>query len=536
MQPNTLLELQNLQISFKNADKQWVKSLKGVDLQVHKSEVLGIIGESGSGKSITFLTLLRLLPANSLVEGKILFSPNQQEPMDLLTIDIASIRKLALKHIAYIFQDPLAALNPSLKIGKQLMEAVLDESDKTNRKKKCLEILEEVMPNMAERAFESYPHQLSGGQRQRVMIAMALLNKPDLLIADEPTTALDPEVQVNILNLLTNLVRKNNSSLVLISHDIRSVADYCDRIAVFYQGNLVEIGKTSDIVNNPKEAYTKALLNCRPNSKNLGYFLPTIKDFMENEFPKTEHFSEITVGEENLLEGTNISRVYNKTFKALEPLSFHIKKGECVGIIGQSGSGKSTLAKILVKLEKSDTGHLLLNSDIKQSHVQMVFQDPFSSLNPAIRIGEAIEEVLKIHQPHLSSKDRNQKAKELLEETGIDGNLMDKKPASFSGGQRQRICIARALAAQPEILVCDEAVSALDISVQAQVINLLKKLQIEKGLSLVFITHDMNVARHICNRILVLKDGQLVEEANTNELFEHPKHPYSQKLISYYQE
>ncbi len=511
-----------------------IEAVKGIDLEVNSAEILGIIGESGSGKSVTFLSLMKLLSNTAKVEGHAFFTAQGKDEIDLYALAPKERRKLALQNIAYIFQDALAALNPSLKIGKQMRECVLEQINTKHKDAKCLQMLEEVMPGLSARAFNSYPHQLSGGQRQRVMIAMALLNKPDLLIADEPTTALDPEVQDNILNLLLQMVRKFGTTLILISHDIQSVAGFCDRIAVFYQGALVETGKTEQIVKTPQHPYTKALLSCRPNSRNEGYFLSTISDFMQEQTPQSEKFATLKIGESNLMVAKEVSKIYDKKFKALEPLTFSIKKGECVGVIGQSGSGKSTLAKILVRLESANTGELLYSDNINQSKIQMVFQDPFASLNPAISVGSAIDEVLQIHQPSLSKLKRKEKIAALLKETGVDSTMANKKPQAFSGGQRQRICIARALATEPEILVCDEAVSALDVSVQAQVLNLLKKLQFDRGLSLVFITHDMNVAKHICNRILVLKDGKLVEEGNTSELFNNPQNDYTKKILSYY--
>ncbi|MCO6494972.1 MAG: ABC transporter ATP-binding protein [Bacteroidetes bacterium] len=530
-----LLDLQKLKISFKSPFGKTIEAVRGIDLSIQRGEVLGIIGESGSGKSVTFLSLMKLLSPNATVEGKAFFNFKDNFSSDLFALKPQELRKLALRNIAYIFQDPLAALNPSLRIGKQMTECILEKINSEQKKIKCLQILEDVMPGLSERAYNSFPHQLSGGQRQRVMIAMAMLNKPDLLIADEPTTALDPEVQDNILNLLLQMVRKYGTTLILISHDIRSVADFCDRIAVFYQGKMVELGTKNDIVSKPHEPYTKALLSCRPNQSNQGFYLSTIKDFMQNEVPAPQKFPDLHISENSLLDAIDVSQVYNKKFKALEPVTLRIKKGECIGIIGESGSGKSTFAKILVHLEKPNSGTLVYADTLTPSKVQMVFQDPFASLNPAIPVGDAIDEILKIHQPQLNKRERQNRIFALLKETGVDESLSNKKPAAFSGGQRQRICIARALAAEPEILVCDEAVSALDISVQAQVLNLLKRLQFERGLSLVFITHDMNVAKHICNRILILKNGQLVEQGETAELFENPQNSYTKKILSYYQ-
>lgn len=534
MKTSPLLTLNNLNISFLNTDNQETKALHGANLTIHKQQVLGIIGESGSGKSITFLSLMRLLPRHAIVKGEALFHHKNDQIQDLFKLTNARLRQYALNHISYIFQDPLSALNPALRIGKQMLECIQIKQTKQAKKATCIQMLQEVMPGMEERAYNSYPHQLSGGQRQRVMIAMALLNKPDLIIADEPTTALDPEVQVAILKLLVSMVKKYDCSLVLISHDIQSIADFCDQIAVFYKGQIVEYNNSKSIVEKPQNPYTKALINCRPQSQNEGFFLPTIQDFMGHKEYHKSPMPSIAISEEQLLQAENISQTYPPNFEALKPMNFNLNKGECIGIIGQSGSGKSTLAKLLVQLEHPVTGNLALHQNLAKTQIQMVFQDPYSSLNPALRIGDAITEVIAIHHPKLDRNERILLAKKLLEETGIDPSFMHKKPASFSGGQRQRICIARALAANPEVLVCDEAVAALDISVQAQVINLLKKLQFSRGLSIVFITHDMQIAKHMCNRILVLYDGNLVEEGETTAIFQNPTHPYSKKLIAHY--
>lgn len=534
MKTSPILTLNDVNISFLNADNQSYKALHGASLVVNKGQVLGIIGESGSGKSITFLSLMRLLPKYAQVEGIALFHHKNKHEVNLFALSDSALRKYALNHISYIFQDPLSALNPALRIGKQMLECIQNKETKQSKKATCIQMLQEVMPGMEDRAFNAYPHQLSGGQRQRVMIAMALLNKPDLIIADEPTTALDPEVQVAILKLLVSMVKKYDCSLVLISHDIQSIADFCDQIAVFYKGQIVEYNNSKSIVEHPQNPYTKALINCRPQSQNEGFFLPTIQDFMgQKEYHKSP-MPPIAISEEQLMQADNISQIYPPNFEALKPMNFHLNKGECIGIIGQSGSGKSTLAKLLVQLEHPVTGNLALNQNLAKTQIQMVFQDPYSSLNPALRIGDAITEVIAIHHPNLNRNERVLLAEKLLEETGIDPTFMHKKPASFSGGQRQRICIARALAANPEVLVCDEAVAALDISVQAQVINLLKKLQFSRGLSIVFITHDMQIAKHMCNRILVLYDGNLVEEGETNAIFQKPTHPYAKKLIAHY--
>jgi peptide/nickel transport system ATP-binding protein len=529
-----LLRLHNLSIGFTTPLHPIRVATHGINLSLERGEILGIIGESGSGKSVTFLSLMGLLPKSANKEGAAFYSPDGVNELDLFSLKPRPLRKLALKEIAYIFQDPLAALNPSLKIGTQMNECVLSKQNAQKTKEIILHALEEVLPGAAERIYQSWPHSLSGGQRQRVMIAMAMLNQPKLLIADEPTTALDPQVQKNILDLLAQKVKQNKSTCVLVSHDIQSIAPYCHRIAVFYKGQIVEVAPTERLLNNPSSPYTKALLNCRPKSENKGFFLPTVEDYLKTPAPVFHPYPPHTYTNEVLLEAKNVSKTYQNKFQALTSVNINLKKGECVGIIGESGSGKSSLAKLIVDLESPNMGSIEKAKTLNKASIQMVFQDPYASLNPSISIGKALEEVVSLYSPTLNPVERKKWTLSLLAETGITGDVLHKKPAAFSGGQRQRIAIARALAAKPEVLVCDEAVSALDISVQAQVLNLLKKLQIEKNLSLLFITHDMQIARHICNRIIVLKNGEIIEEGETESLFNSPKEAYTKELVAHY--
>jgi peptide/nickel transport system ATP-binding protein len=526
-----LLAFENYSIRFGD-----LTALTGLNLEVRQGEILGIIGESGSGKSVTFLSLLRLLPAHAKISGRVVFNSNSGE-QDLTLLRRSEIRKLALRKIAYIFQDALAALNPVMKIKAQMEECIGTKMVFSEKHKLMNDWIEKLIPNQGERILNAYPHQLSGGQRQRVMIAMAMMANPQLIVADEPTTALDPLVQKAILDHLHQLVKDKHKTMVLISHDLKAIAQYCDRIAVFYQGALVELGITSELIANPKEAYTKALLNCKPTAKYRGFKLPTVKDFVDKKTFTPVPFPLQPASNELLIKGTAIDKTYSGNFQALNKVDVRLHKGECLCIIGESGSGKSTLARIIVELEKpDDRASIVKTEEAHKPGIQMVFQDPFASLNPAIRVDEAVEEVFQVYAPEMSKAERRKATEELLLEVGLDPSTCHKKPASFSGGQRQRIGIARALAANPSVLVCDEAVSALDISIQAQILNLLQKLRVNRNLSLIFITHDMNVTRYLADRVLVLQNGKLLEEGETEELFQNPHNAYAKELLSYYVE
>lgn len=531
--PPTILSIQSLNISFPSRDRPNVHAVKNVSMDVTKGQIHGIIGESGSGKSVTFLSLMGLLPQHTLVSGKILFTgKSTTECTDILQMDARKRRQLALTDIAYVFQDPLSALNPSLTIGRQLLECLTIKNIKKNAQHIAMNMLHHVLPDIGEQVFDRYPHELSGGQRQRVLIAMAMIHQPSLLIADEPTTALDPIVRKDILLLLKNLVKEHQSSMVLISHDIQSIAHFCDTISVFYQGALIESNTSASLLQNPQQAYTKALLHCKPSLKQMGYYLPTIRSFTANQPQSPTPLPPITPFKDILLQTDGVIKKYGQTI-ALQPTDIALHKGSCLGIIGESGSGKSTLAKIMVNLEHADAGNVIRHPDTKPYDIQLVFQDPYSSLNPSLKIGDAIAEIIRIHHPHLTSIVIKKQVVDLLTETGLHPADYDKKPSAFSGGQRQRICIARALAANPQILVCDEAVSALDISVQAQILNLLKKLQADRNLTLVFITHDMMIARYMCDDIMVMYQGKTIEKGPVSVVFNQPQHPYTQRLISH---
>lgn len=531
MQSIPILEYQNFNISFKNKGKKLTHAIRNLNLEIHSNSITGIIGESGSGKSITFLSLMRLLPSYAMLEGSILWGQNK---LDLLSLSDKELRKMALTEIAYVFQDPLSALNPSFKIKNQLLECIKEKTSTKDKLKQIKIILEELIPENVERILDSYPHQLSGGQRQRVMIAMALINKPQLIVADEPTTALDPSVQHTVLNLLKEQTKKLMSSMVLISHDIKAVADYCDFIAVFYNGEMVEYGTANQILNFPKHLYTQALIQCRPSTKNLGYWLPKVSDFLNHKTTKVlEKITNSPKIEGELVELNRVSKKYKSNFVALNNLNITVYKGECLGVIGESGSGKSTLAKILAGLEISDSGSIQKAKELSARGIQMIFQDPYSSLNPSLSAFDSVFEIVSLYFSNLSNSQKQEKTIEILETCGINSEFVNQKPAQFSGGQRQRVSIARALASNPQLLICDEAVSALDISVQAQILNLLKQLQLEFSLTILFITHDMVVARYLCDRIAVLRNGNLIEVNSTNNIFNTPKNDYTKELITH---
>jgi len=531
VQSSPILEYQNFNISFKNKEEKTTHALSNLNLEIYSNSITGIIGESGSGKSITFLSLLKLLPSYAMLQGSILWG---QHKLDLLSLSDKGLRKMALTEIAYVFQDPLSALNPSLKIKIQLLECLKEKTSRKEKLEQIKQLIQELIPGNVERVLNSYPHQLSGGQRQRVMIAMALINKPQLIIADEPTTALDPSIQHTVLDLLKQQTKKLASSMVLISHDIKAIAEFCDFIAVFYKGQMVEYGTANQILNFPKHPYTQALIQCRPSTRNLGYWLPKVSDFLNHKTAQVlEKITKSPKIEGELVELNQVSKKYKPNFVALNNLNITVYKGECLGIIGESGSGKSTLAKILSGLEISDSGNIQKAKELSARGIQMIFQDPYSSLNPSLSAFDCVFEIVSQYFSKLSKTQKQEKTIEILETCGINCEMVNYKPSQFSGGQRQRVSIARALASNPQLLICDEAVSALDISVQAQILNLLKKLQLEFSLTILFITHDMVVARYLCDRIAVLKNGNLLEINTTNNIFNTPENNYTKELITH---
>ncbi len=542
-----------LSVSNFSANAQEKKLVNSISFDVYAGSITGIVGESGSGKSVTCMGLTKLLPKNIVIDGQVSFKNSAGNVCNLLRCDVKTLRALRGQEISYIFQEPMTALNPVHTCGYQVEEAIAAHQNlsKKERKQKVLALFSEVKLPDVERIYHSFPHQISGGQRQRVMISMALANDPRLLIADEPTTALDASVQKSIIDLLVNMVKKREMALLFISHDLNCLKSIADSILVMYKGNLVEQGSADEIFNHPKHPYTKALMQTRPHYKSAGLVLPTIPDLL------TEHsdgtFTEkIFVSEERkkqtandvILEVKHLGKTYGKSRwlgksqtpkPVLNGLSFKVTQGQTLGIVGESGCGKSTLAKILTGLENPTQGEIVIHKKNTASigrQIQMVFQDPFSSLNPSLTGGEAISEPLLVHKMATNLKDAKQKTLELLNLTGLSEEFYNKYPHQMSGGQRQRVCIARALSLEPSLLILDESVAALDVSVQSQILNLLKDLQLKLGLTYLFISHDLNSVGYMADHIIVLKDGNIEEQNNALSLISKPQTDYTKFLIN----
>jgi peptide/nickel transport system ATP-binding protein len=513
--------------------------VKRISFEIKRGEILGLVGESGSGKSLTCLSVLSLLPENLSTEGKIVFTDSNDKSFELLNMDSKMRSEFALKKIAYIFQEPLTALNPVQTCGKQLLENIeLCESNDKSNLEQAKALLLQVELKDTDKILNAYPFQLSGGQRQRVMIAMALAGNPDLIIADEPTTALDVIIQDDILSLLRKLCKENERSVLLVSHDLDAVQQFADRIAVMYKGEIVEIGESEKIINHPEHIYTKALLACKPKVEHLGYHLQTLADFNDEKVAVPIAFPKEIASEHRIASLSHVGKVFlneGKTFHALKDISFELLKGRSTGLIGESGSGKSTISKLMVQLESNSSGSLNFdfeNGKPLSSNVQMIFQDPFAALNPSLTVKNMLLEVIRKHQG-LSKKDSLKEAEELMHKVGLSKDDLLKYPNQFSGGQRQRLCIARALAVKPKLLICDESTSALDLSVQAQILNLLKTIQLSEQLSILMVTHSMAVAAWFCSYLIVLKDGSIVEQGETVNLIKTPIHPYTKAMVAH---
>ena len=560
-----LLQIKNLSINFNSTS---VVNQISFDLQ--KGETLGIVGESGSGKSVTGLSIMQLLAANGKISGgEILFQTAKNGTVDLLKLPENEIRKIRGKEIAMIFQEPMTSLNPVFTCGEQIAETIIlhQHLSKKEAKQKTIEWLDKVKLPNPEATFNKYPHQLSGGQKQRVMIAMAMCCHPQLIIADEPTTALDVTVQKTILELMHELQIQNNSSLIFISHDLGVIAEIADKVAVMQQGKIVELGNVVEIFENPKHPYTKGLLACRPPLNKRLKRLPVIADFIEN-----ENNSEINTHVSNKLSTTeideqlkkleqqkNILEVKNLTVQfpskknflgqsteflnAVDNISFEVRQSETLGLVGESGCGKTTLGKTILRLNQPAEGEILFDGknifDLQgadlmdfRKRIQIIFQDPYSSLNPRMTIGAAIQEPMQVHTIYSNKIEQEEKVIDLLEKVNLKSEHFYRYPHEFSGGQRQRIVIARALAVQPEFIVCDECVSALDVSVQAQVLNLLTDLKNEFGFSYLFISHDLSVVNFMSDRIMVMNQGQIEELNIAAEILKNPKSEYTKTLIT----
>ena len=557
-----LLQVKDLQISFKNENKQWIETVKGISFSIPKNKTVALVGESGSGKSVTSLAVMGLLPKGQsqiAEQSRIRF-----EDKDLLNLSAKEMRKICGKDIAMIFQEPMSSLNPVFTVGDQIAEVLrihLGMRPKQARVR-VLELLKEVGIAAPETKIDAYPSQLSGGQQQRVMIAMAIACEPKLLIADEPTTALDVTIQKQIIDLLESLRQRHQMSMLFITHDLALVGEIADEVIVMRHGEIRESGFVEQVLQQPKDVYTRALLHCRPQLATRPYRLPITSDFMKQEngqWVEVSSLSELNMkqrtrgllgNEQIILDVKDLKKSFysrkglwgREEFQAVKGVSFQLAKGKTLGLVGESGSGKTTIGLLLMRLHEATGGQALIGGkDILamtekefsqyQRKIQIIFQNPYASLNPRFTIGQILLEPMRIHGIGQNDAERKKMALELLERVSLPVQAYDRYPHEFSGGQRQRIAIARCLTLKPEILICDESVSALDVSVQAQVLNLLQDLQDEFGLSYIFISHDLSVVKYISDQVMVMNQGELVEIANSDQLYLHPQHEYTKKLL-----
>jgi peptide/nickel transport system ATP-binding protein len=591
-----LLEIDNLHTSFHTEDGV-VRAVDGITLSIQEGQTLGIVGESGSGKSVTSFSVMRLLAGTGRIEeGRIALLGK-----DLVRLPEPEMRKVRGKEISMIFQEPMTSLNPVFTVGAQVMEAILlhQRVSKAEARKITIKLFDDVGIDKPEQFVDKYPHQMSGGQKQRVMIAMALSCNPKLLIADEPTTALDVTIQAQILDILRKLRDERGMSVLFITHDLGVIAEISDEVAVMFRGKIVEYGKVLDVFENPKHPYTKGLLACRPRLDTKYKILPTVADFME---VKTKADGELQIVEKKVDEArlkqlqtqgrgrllhpksvlkaighpweegghapdtTTVAEavdpllsvrdlkvhfpirkgIFLRTVghvKAVDGISFDVYRGQTLGLVGESGCGKTTAGRAILRLIEPDAGQILFEGtdlrslgrrDLRQMRrkLQIIFQDPYGSMNPRLTIEAAVTEPMMIQKIGKSAKDRRDRAVALLEEVGLEAVHLRRYPHEFSGGQRQRICIARALAVEPEFLICDESVSALDVSVQAQVLNLLKRLQEKRGLTYIFISHDLSVVKFMADMMAVMNSGKIVEFGPSEAIYAHPTQEYTRRLIA----
>lgn len=576
-----ILQINNLSTHFSSKGGV-VKAADNVSFTVKKGETIGIVGESGSGKSVTALSVMRLFSkgTSQLTSGEILFHSPRFGEIDLALAPSKIMRKVRGNEISMVFQEPMSSLNPVFTCGDQVMEAILlhQKIAKRDAREKTLALFAKVQLSNPAQVFKAYPHEISGGQKQRVMIAMAMSCNPSVLIADEPTTALDVTVQANILKLMKQLRDNEDTSILFISHDLGVIAEIADRVIVMYQGKIVEQGTLWEIFSNPKHPYTKGLLACRPRVDIRLKVLPTIVDFMDtseqgelteisNKYKSVgeaillnaQSPEEIKARRANLYKAKPLLTVENlKTYfplgsrlwgkpkdyiKAVDDVSFEVYPGEVLGLVGESGCGKTTLGRSILRLIEPTAGKVIFDDQELNNlsrtkmrrlrkEVQIIFQDPYASLNPRMTIGEAIMEPMRVHNVLSNNRQRKERVIELLETVNLKGEYFYRYPHEFSGGQRQRICIARTLALNPRFIICDESVSALDVSVQAQVLNLLNQLKERFNFTYIFISHDLAVVKFISDRILVMNNGKIVEKGYPEALFEKPQKEYTRKLIA----
>jgi len=555
-----LLSIQDLHVAFRMGKGVRAEAVKGVSFDIPENTTVALVGESGSGKSVTAMSVLNLLPDNAERQGRIVYGKDGQG-RDLLQATLPELQALRGKEIACVFQDPMSSLNPVFNVGQQLTEPLMKHLGLSGRQAlaRAEELLGEVGIPEPKRRLESYPHEMSGGQQQRVMIAMALSCEPRLLIADEPTTALDVTIQRQILELLAKLKSKHRMSVLFISHDLGLVGEIADRVVVMRGGIVREQGPVARIFEAPQDDYTKALLACRPSLEGNPARLMVIDDHIAASVRAAQGHAALasasaqakTADAPVVLEVRSLAKSFwlkqglfgKREFKAVQDVNFQLRKGHTLGVVGESGSGKTTMGLTLLRLHEPTGGEVIFDGrnllrlsdrerQLMRRRIQIVFQNPYASLNPRFTIGQTLLEPMVIHGIGKDTAEREQRARSLLEKVGLDGRAFGKYPHEFSGGQRQRVAIARCLTLNPEVLVLDEAVSALDVSVQAQVLNLLKDLQDEFGLAYVFISHDLAVVRFISDEVLVMKDGVVVEQASAAQILAAPREEYTKRLLA----